>query len=133
MFTGMYLNAFPDMAMTVDDVIAEGEKFVVHWTAVGKHKGELELLVLLVEKYEVERCPIDLPDPIAAVKFRMDQEGLEPKDMVAYLGSQSKVSEVLNYKRPLSLTMIRALNQGLGISAEVLLQDPVRMHREILP
>ena len=87
-------------------------------------EGELELLALLVEKYESERYPINLPDPIAAVKFRMDQEGLEPKDMVAYLGSQSKVSEVLNYKRPLSLTMIRALNRGLGIPAEVLLQDP---------
>ena len=57
----------------------------------------------------------------------------EEKDMVAYLGSQSKVSEVLNYKRPLSLTMIRALNHGLGIPAEVLLQDPVRMHRGTLP
>ena len=86
-------------------------------------EGELELLALLVEKYEGERYPIDLPDPIAAVKFRMGQEGLEPKDMVTYLGSQSKVSEVLNYKRLLSLTMVRALNQGLGIPAEVLLQD----------
>ena len=53
-------------------------------------EGELELLALLVEKFKGERCPIDLPDPIAAVKFRMDQEGLEPMDMVAYLGSQSK-------------------------------------------
>ena len=87
-------------------------------------EGELELLALLVEKYEGERYPIDLPDPIAAVKFRMDQEGLEPKDMVTFLGSQSKVSEVLNYKRPLSLSMMRLLNQGLGIPAEVLLQDP---------
>ena len=96
-------------------------------------EGELELLALLVEKYEGERYPIDLPDPIAAVKFRMEQEGLKPKDMVTYPGSQSKVSEVLNYKRPLSLTMIRALNQGLGIPAEVLLQDPVRMRRGTLP
>jgi HTH-type transcriptional regulator/antitoxin HigA len=87
-------------------------------------KEELELLALLVEKYEGEHYPIDLPDPIEAIKFRMAQEGLKPKDMVAYLGSQSKVSEVLNYKRPLSLTMMRALNQGLGIPAEVLLQDP---------
>ena len=85
---------------------------------------ELELLALLVEKYEGEHYPIDLPDPIEAVKFCMAKEGLKPKDMVPYLGSQSKVSEVLNYKRPLSLTMMRALNQGLGIPAEVLLQDP---------
>ena len=82
---------------------------------------ELELLASLVEKYEGEHYPIYLPDPIEAVKFRMAQEGLKPKDMVTYLGSQSKVSEVLNYKRPLSLTMIRALNQGLGIPAEVLI------------
>jgi HTH-type transcriptional regulator/antitoxin HigA len=85
---------------------------------------ELELLALLVEKYEGEHYPIDLPDPIAAVKFRMDQEGLIPKDMVTYLGSQSKVSEVLNYKRSLSLTMIRALTDGLNIPAEVLIQPP---------
>jgi HTH-type transcriptional regulator/antitoxin HigA len=85
---------------------------------------ELELLALLVEKYEDEHYPIDLPDPVEAIKFRMDQDGLEPKDMIKYLGSQSKVSEVLNYKRTLSLSMMRALHHGLGIPAEVLLQDP---------
>lgn len=84
---------------------------------------ELELLALLVEKYEAEHYPIDLPDPVEAIKFRMDQDGLQPKDMTKYLGSQSKVSEVLNYKRPLSLTMIRSLHDGLGIPAEVLLQE----------
>src|SRR3990172_1081732 len=70
-------------------------------------EDELELLSLLVEKYEEERFPIDPPDPVEAIKFRMEQEGLDPKDMIKYLGSQSKVSEVLNYKRPLSLSMIR--------------------------
>jgi len=87
---------------------------------------ELELLAVLVEKYEEEHYPIEYPDPVEAIKFRMEQEGLEPKDMIKYLGSQSKVSEVLNCKRPLSLTMIRALNQGLGIPAEVLVQNPGR-------
>ena len=87
---------------------------------------ELKLLVLLVEKYEAERYPIDLPDPVEAIKFRMEQEGLEPKDIIQYIGSQSKVSEVLNYKRPLSLNMIRRLQEGLGIPAEVLLQKPVQ-------
>ena len=82
----------------------------------------LELLSLLVEKYEDERYPIAMPDPVEAIKFRMEQEGLSRKDMIQYLGSQSKVSEVLNYKRPLSLSMIRALNEGLDIPAEVLLQ-----------
>ncbi len=83
----------------------------------------LEVLSILVEKYEKENYPIDLPDPIEAIKFRMEQEGLSHKDMQKYLGSQSKVSEVLNYKRPLSLPMIRSLNEGLGIPAEVLLHE----------
>jgi HTH-type transcriptional regulator / antitoxin HigA len=87
---------------------------------------ELELLTLLIENYEEKNFPIDLPDPIEAIKFRMDQEGLHTRDMVHYLGSQSKVSEVLNRKRPLSLAMIRTLSQGLGIPAEVLLQ-PVEL------
>ena len=85
---------------------------------------ELKLLVLLVEKYEAEHFPIDLPDPVEAIKFRMEQEGLETKDIIQYIGSQSKVSEVLNYKRPLSLNMIRRLQAGLGIPAEVLIQKP---------
>ena len=84
-------------------------------------EDELELLALLVEKYEAEHYPIDPPDPVEAIKFRMDQEALTAKDMIQFLGSQSKVSEVLNYKRPLSLTMIRKLQTGLGIPAEVLL------------
>lgn len=87
-------------------------------------EDELELFGLLVEKYEEEHFPIDLPDPIEAIKFRMEQQGLSKKDMIAYFGSQSKVSEVLNHKRPLSLAMIRALNEELGIPAEVLLREP---------
>jgi len=85
---------------------------------------ELELLVTLVELYEENRYPIDLPDPIEAIKFRMEQAGFRQQDLVPFIGSRSKVSEVLNGKRPLSLKMIRALNQGLGISAEVLLSEP---------
>jgi HTH-type transcriptional regulator/antitoxin HigA len=85
---------------------------------------ELELLAILVEKYEQEYFPIELPDPVEAIKFRMEQEGLTRKDMIKYLGSQSKVSEVLNYKRPLSLSMIRALSEGLNIPVEVLIQRP---------
>ncbi|MBI3160723.1 MAG: transcriptional regulator [Chloroflexi bacterium] len=83
----------------------------------------LDLLSLLVRAYEAEHHPIGLPDPIEAIKFRMHQEGLTQKDMQKYFGSQSKVSEVLNYKRPLSLSMIRALHAGLGIPAEVLVQE----------
>jgi HTH-type transcriptional regulator / antitoxin HigA len=84
---------------------------------------ELELWALLVEEYENEHYPIDLPDPIGAITFRMEQQGLTQKDMRQYLGSASKVSEVLSGKRPLSLTMIRKLHEGLGIPAEVLLQE----------
>ena len=85
---------------------------------------ELELLVHLVEQYEEANYPIDYPDPIEAIKFRMEQQGLKQADMVPYIGSKSKVSEVLNRKRSLSLSMIRKLNKGLGIPAEVLLQEP---------
>lgn len=84
---------------------------------------ELELFSLLVETYEREHFPIDSPDPAEAILFRMEQEGLTRKDMTAYIGSPSKVSEVLNRKRPLSLSMFRALHQGLGIPAEILVQD----------
>jgi len=85
---------------------------------------ELELLAALVEMYEERHFPISPPDPIDAIKFRMEQLGLGQKDMVPFIGTKSKVSEVLNGKRTLSLAMMRALNQGLGISAEVLLKVP---------
>jgi len=87
---------------------------------------ELEVLSLLVEAYEDEHYAMDMPDPIAAITFRMEQQGLTRKDMQAYLGSQARVSEVLNGKRPLSKEMMRRLHAGLGIPAEVLLQEPGR-------
>lgn len=88
-----------------------------------EHDEEIELFATLIEKYEDEHYPIDLPDPIEAIKFVMDQQGLTQKDLIQYIGSQSKVSEVLNHKRTLSLSMMRALHEGLGIPAEILLQD----------
>jgi len=91
----------------------------------GSSEGdELELLVTLVEIYEEEAFPIDLPDPVEAIKFRMEQQGLKRKDLIPYIGSAPKVSEVLSGKRSLSLTMMRNLVNGLGIPAEVLLQEP---------
>lgn len=84
---------------------------------------EMELLVKLVEIYEDEKYPISAPDPISAIKFRMEQQGLKNKDLIPYIGSKSKVSEVLSGKRALSLNMIRKLNEGLGIPAEVLIQE----------
>ena len=83
---------------------------------------ELDLLVTLVEFYEMKHYPIAPPDPIDAIKFRMEQMGLTNADMVKYLGSQSRVSEVLNRERRLSLGMIRSLNKGLMIPAEILLE-----------
>ncbi len=85
---------------------------------------ELELLTALVEMYEERHFPISPPEPIDAIKFRMEQLGLGQKDMVPFIGTKSKVSEVLNGKRTLTLAMMRSLNKGLGISAEVLLKEP---------
>ena len=84
-------------------------------------EAELELLALVIEAYERNRVPPVVPDPIEAILFRMDQQKLNPKDLVPLIGSISKVSEVLARKRPLSLAMIRALHKGLGIPAEVLI------------
>ncbi|MFZ5572182.1 MAG: transcriptional regulator [Thermodesulfobacteriota bacterium] len=85
---------------------------------------ELELLTTLVKIYEDDQYPIELPDPVEAIKFRMEQLGLAPKDMVPYFGAKSKVSEVLNGKRPLTLAMMRSLHQNLRLPAEVLLKVP---------
>lgn len=84
-------------------------------------EAELELLALVIEAYERSKVPPPIPDPIEAILFRMDQQKLNPKDLVPLIGSISKVSEVLARKRPLSLAMIRALRKGLGIPAEVLI------------
>lgn len=84
----------------------------------------LELLSLLLEKYEQERFPIELPDPVSAIKFVMEQRGLIHSDLEKYLGSRGRVSEILAGKRPLSKRMMRALHEGLGIPAEVLLNEP---------
>jgi len=85
---------------------------------------EFELWATLIATYEEETFPIDLPDPIAAIRFRMEQAGLKQVDLVPYVGSASRVSEILKGKRSLSLSMIRKLHAGLGIPAEVLLQEP---------
>jgi HTH-type transcriptional regulator/antitoxin HigA len=91
----------------------------------GSHEAdEIELLALLIESYEAKNFPIDPPDPIEAIKFRMEQQGLKQKDLTPYLGSASKVTEVLNGTRQLSINMIRKLNAGLGISANILIKKP---------
>lgn len=85
---------------------------------------ELEVLALLVERYEQEYFPIANPDPIEAIKFRMEQQGLLKKDLIPFIGSASKVTEVLNGTRQLSLNMIRKIAEGLNISIEVLIRIP---------
>ena len=90
----------------------------------------LEVLSIMLERYEEEHFPIDMPDPIEAIKFRMDQQGLKQKDLIPFIGSASKVSDVLNHRRQLSKKMIRLLHTGLGIPYEVLLQDPSAQYEE---
>ena len=82
---------------------------------------ELDLLVTLVESYEMKHYPIAPPDPVDAIKFRMEQMGMTKADMVQYIGSQSRVSEILDGKRKLTLGMIKSLYKGLRIPADILL------------
>ena len=89
----------------------------------------LELLTLLISNYEKEHFPLEMPDPIEAIKFRLEQQQLSQKDLIPYLGSRGRVSEVLNRKRPLTLKMIRSLHKGLGIPAEVLIQAPAAVDK----
>jgi HTH-type transcriptional regulator/antitoxin HigA len=92
--------------------------------AVGTPENEeLELLTLLVQDYESRQYQFVPPDPIEAIKFRMEQQNLMPRDLLPYIGSRSKVSEILSKKRPLTLSMIRALHSGMGIPANVLIQQ----------
>ena len=89
----------------------------------GTQEGdELELLGILIDKYENEKFPIDLPDPIEAIKFRMEQMGYTQKDLAKIIGFKSRASEILNRKRKLSLEMIRQLHTTLNIPTDVLIQ-----------
>src|SRR5665811_442461 len=82
---------------------------------------EMEILVTLIEAYEHKHYPIGPADPVEAIKFRMEQQGLTPKDLELYIGSSGRVSEVLNRKRRLSLQMVKRLHDGLHIPYESLL------------
>ena len=89
----------------------------------GTPEGDrLDVLVTLVEAWEAKHYPIDLPDPVAAIKYHMEQQGLAPKDLVPYIGNRNRVYEVLNRKRPLTLKMVWRLHRGLGIPAESLIK-----------
>lgn len=87
-------------------------------------QGErLDVLATLVEAYERKHYPMEMPDPIKAIKFRMESLGLKPKDLQPMIGGLNRVYEVLNYTRPLTLSMIRRLHEGLGIPAECLIKS----------
>jgi HTH-type transcriptional regulator/antitoxin HigA len=93
----------------------------------GSPDGErLDILATLVEAYEKRHFHFDLPDPVEAIKFRMEQMALTPKDLVPMIGQINRVYEVLNRKRPLTLQMIRRLHQKLGIPAESLIKEPAQ-------
>lgn len=84
---------------------------------------ELEVLATLVHAFEEEHYPIDAPDPIEAIRFRMEQQELELEDMVQFLGTRSRVTEVLKRQRRLTINMIRKLNEGLQIPLDCLVKD----------
>ena len=86
----------------------------------------LDVLATLIEAYEDKHFPMDPPDPIEAIKFRMEQQGLTRKDLEPLIGTRTRVAEVLNRRRGLSIEMIRRLHQTLGISAEVLIRPSRR-------
>jgi HTH-type transcriptional regulator / antitoxin HigA len=93
----------------------------------GTPEGDrLDVLATLIDAYETQHEPIDRPDPIEAIRFRMEQQGLTRKDLEPLLGTRTRVSEVLNRKRALSIAMIRRVHAQLGIAAEVLIRAPRR-------
>src|SRR5580658_4492996 len=113
---------------TESDYAAAMHRIEAVWGAAwGTREGdELEVLVTLVEAYERQHYPIDLPDPIEAIKFRLEQEGKDYRALIGVIGQRSRVYEVMRRARPLSLNMIRRLHSKLRIPAQVLIQpsDP---------
>ncbi|WP_445768610.1 helix-turn-helix domain-containing protein [Rheinheimera sp.] len=102
-----------EQLMLVQPDTAEGEK--------------LDVMVTLIEAYEAKHFPMDLPDPVEAIKFEMDRKGLTVKDLEPMIGKSNRVYEILNYKRSLTLKMIWRLHQDLGIPAESLIKPPVNL------
>jgi HTH-type transcriptional regulator/antitoxin HigA len=111
-----------------DKALREIEKL---WGASeGSPRGDrLDVLIALADAYERMRHPMDPPDPIDAIRFRLEQQGLGPRDLVGVIGSRTRVYEVLRGARPLTLAMIRRLHERFGIPAEVLIQPVAKKHR----
>jgi len=110
------------------EALKESERL---WRAAeGTAAGDrLDILITLVDAYEERHCPIELPDPIQAIRFRLEQAGKDARALVGVIGTRSRVFEVLRGQRPLSLNMIRALHRHFGIPAEVLIQPTKRKPR----
>jgi HTH-type transcriptional regulator / antitoxin HigA len=105
--------------------LAEISKLMARDPAIGTPAGDrLDVLVTLVQAFEARQYRLELPDPIAAIKFRMDQQGLTPRDLEPMIGSRARVSEVLGGKRALSMAMVWRLHKGLGIPAQSLIRPP---------
>ena len=105
--------------------LAEISKLMARDPAIGTPAGDrLDVLVTLVQAFEARQYRLDLPDPIAAIKFRMDQQGLTARDLEPMIGSRARVSEVLGGKRALSMAMVWRLHKGLGIPAQSLIRPP---------
>ena len=102
---------------------ALGQVAALWGSASGTAEGDrLDVLATLIDVYEARHYPIDPPDPIEAIEFRMEQQGMTRKDLEDIIGTRTRIAEVLNRKRSLSIGMIRRLHDRLGISAEVLIQ-----------
>jgi HTH-type transcriptional regulator/antitoxin HigA len=117
-------QALKPIRTKADHRAALGELEKLWGARSGTPRGDrLDVLATLIDAYEAEHFPIDPPDPIEAIKFRMEQQGLTRRDLEALIGSRTRVAEVLNGRRPLSINMIRKLHAGLGIPAEVLIRE----------
>ena len=105
--------------------VSEISKLMARDPAIGTAAGDrLDVLVTLVQAFESRQYPMDNPDPVAAIRFRMDQQGLTPRDLEPMIGTRARVSEVLGGKRPLSMAMVWRLHKGLGIPAHSLIRPP---------
>ena len=91
--------------------------------------ARLELLAKLIDDYERQRLPFRMPDPIEAILFRMEEQGLRQADIAAIVGGKNRASEILSRKRPLTISMVRALHEKLGIPSELLIREPAAAYQ----
>jgi len=119
----MIMNISPLKTEQDYNLALERLEIIFHAEIDSPEGDEAEVLSILIEKYEEKHYPIAMPDPIEAIKFRMEQMGMKQKDLAEIVGFTSRVSEILNRKRKLTLSMIRKLNTALNIPTEVLVQE----------